>query len=127
MSIPPLVLTHERAMRLLDYIQAYRRLALTQLLPSQDRNTHQRRLQGLQGKLIPALERLPAGSPYMLPLTREDIAALLAMVTDLRTRQVQEPASEQRDATLLDLIALKAILDKLGRAGTPAYPTRSLL
>jgi hypothetical protein len=124
MSIPPLVLTQERATRLLGSIQAYRRLALTQRVPSQERNLWQRHLQGMQGKLLPDLERLPPGSSIALRLSREDIAALLVMVRELSLQHAREGASEQRDAMLVDLVSLKATLEKLAVSG-PA--TRSSL
>lgn len=113
-TIAPLVLTRERVTRLLSYIQEYRRLVLTRVAPSQERNARQRLLQALQGKLLHDLEQAESpGARYHLALSGDEQAALHAMVSDLRARAVQEPASSQRDRVLVDLTALKQVIEKL--------------
>lgn len=111
MGIPPLALTHERATRLLTYIQTYRRYALTQIAPSTERNTNQRQLQALQGKLIQEMDKPSA--IHSFALTGEEVKALHTMVSDLLQLTAREAASDQRSATLIDLTALKSLVEQL--------------
>lgn len=113
-TIAPLVLTRERVTCLLSYIQEYRRLVLTRSAPSQERNARQRLLQALQGRLLHDLGQAESpGARYHLALSSEEQAALHTMVSDLRALKVQESASSQRDRVLVDLTALKQVIEKL--------------
>ena len=123
MGIPPLVLTQEQATSLLTHIQAYRRYALTQLAPSTERNTNQRQLQALQGKLID--EKGQQSAVYLF-FTREEVSALKQMVADLLVLTAREPATDQRDATLHDLVTLKTMVEKLWVYGQGHSYTRTL-
>lgn len=124
MSIPPFVLTKDQATRLLAYIQTYRRHVLTQLAPSTDRNTIQRHLQALQGKLIHEMDQQSAVAH--LALSSEERGALQTMVADFLQVTAQEPATAQRDATLHDLAALKATLEKLSLDGPGRHYTHTI-
>ncbi|HEU5375774.1 MAG TPA: hypothetical protein VFV38_10075, partial [Ktedonobacteraceae bacterium] len=101
-------LTREQAQRLHSYLQAYRQYALTAFLPSTRRNTTLRLLQGLQGKLIEALDQ-PL-TPLQVRVTSEERGALTAMVTELLMLYATQPESQERLATLADLAALKSSL-----------------
>jgi hypothetical protein len=127
MNMPPLSLTQERATRLLAYVQMYRRLALTQIAPSTERNAIQRQLQALQGKLMHREEREQQETIYHLSVTSEDIAALKTMVADLLVLTTREPATVQRDITLVDLASLKGTLEKLSLYGQKKSYTKTLL
>jgi hypothetical protein len=124
--LPPLPLTQERVQRLLTYIQEYRRLVLTQLAPSQERNTQQRLLQALQGKLLAAGEREQQGALSLLSLTSEEVNALQTMVLDLRARKAREPATPQRDRMIVDLSALKVALEQVALCGPKHRLTQRL-
>lgn len=113
MSNFPFTLTKEQATRLLVYLQTYRRHVLTEIPPSADRNTIQRYLQALQGKLISQMDQQSVMVP--LALTHEELGALKTMVADVLRVTQRELATEQRDALLQDLSALKAALAQLTR------------
>lgn len=126
MGISSLFLDKEQTKRLLGYIQEYRRYTLTQLPPSVERNIHQRLLQALQGRLIQESEQ-EHHTTLSLELTNEEKMILKAMVTDLRLLKIQEPASHDRDAIIVDLTNLKGALEKLSVPEQPKRFTRSFL
>jgi hypothetical protein len=122
---PPLALTREQASRLLVYLQDYRRLALTHLAPSQERNTNQRLLQALQGKLIQEMDQ-PSTMHY-LSVTGEEVNALRTMVRDLLQWTTREPESDRRNAKLVDLAGLKSTIEKLAIYGPGNFSAPTLL
>src|SRR5262249_16296842 len=91
--------------------QSYRRYALTALTPSTERNTNQRLLQALQGKLITEMDQRKL--PLSFFLTSEEIKSLKTMAADLLTLTTREASSEKRTLTLLDLAELKSVLGRL--------------
>ncbi|HEU5384027.1 MAG TPA: hypothetical protein VFV38_52195 [Ktedonobacteraceae bacterium] len=107
-TAPPLTLTREQASRLQAYLQAYRRYAFAMLLPCADRNTTLRVLQTMQGKLIGVIDQKTI--PFRLVLTTEEMATLKIITAELLMLYAQESASEERNAILTDLAALKASL-----------------
>lgn len=109
MSIaPPFPLSRDQAQRLHTYIQIYRNHALTSLLPSTERNTVLRVLQGLQSKLIEMLDQGTTPSHSLaLPLTREQTMILKVAATELIALYSRRPESAERSARLSDLAALK--------------------
>ncbi|HEU5383361.1 MAG TPA: hypothetical protein VFV38_48795 [Ktedonobacteraceae bacterium] len=107
-TAPPLTLTREQASRLQAYLQTYRRYAFAAFLPGADRNTTLRVLQMMQGKLIDAIDQKIV--PFRLILTTEEMITLKAITAELLLLYTQEPASEERNAILADLAALKASL-----------------
>lgn len=123
-SVPSLLLTQGQATCLLAYIQTYRRHVLTQIAPSRDRNTIQRSLQALQGKFIQEIDQRSA--IVQLALSSEERGALRTMLADFLQVRAQEPATNQRDATLRDLATLKAIVEK-GAYGPGKHFTSSLV
>lgn len=129
MSTPPLVLTQEHATRLISYLQRYRRYLLTQVAPSAERNTIQRVLQTLQGKLIHTMDTQvrQQGVQFHFALNSEEVKVLKAMVADLLTLTVREAPSEQRDATLVDLTSLKTAVEKIAISGQRNHFTSLLL
>src|SRR5581483_3355384 len=106
-------LTPEQITRLLTYLQTSRRHILTQVPPSTERNAHQRLLQALQGRLLLERERGQHAAVVDVALSREEVMALQTMVAALLSATLQESPSQQRSATLVDLTALKAALEKL--------------
>lgn len=104
-TAPPFLLTHEQAHRLHGYIQTYRQYALTAFLPSAGRNTTLRILQTMQGKLIEVLDL--GAATLQLNLTREEMTALRAIITELLTLYARQPESNERNTVLIDLAALK--------------------
>lgn len=116
-TAPPLILTQEQAARLLAYIQMQRRHALTQLAPSAERNTNQRFLQMIQGKLIHEMDQ-PAPICYLF-LSSDEMLALKTMVADLLLLFAGYEPGEQRNGTLLDLAELKAMVEKMCRQSSP--------
>jgi hypothetical protein len=125
MIVPSLFLDQQQAARLLIYIQIYRRYTLTQVSPSAERNTAQRVLQALQGRLIQEREQQPQ-QPLALALTTEERTTLTTMVTNLCRLKAQESPSPRRDATIVDLTELKSVLEKLARPAQPARSTQHL-
>lgn len=126
MNIPPLVLDHEQTTRLLGYIQEYRRYTLTQL-PSAERNTNQRMLQALQGRLIQESEREQQPSLSFF-FTNEEARVLKTMIADLCVLKAnQEPKTAQVYAALVDLTQLKGVFDHLSSSEHKKYSTHSLL
>ncbi len=124
MNIPPLVLDKERASRLLGYIQEYRRYTLTQP-PSADRNTYQRLLQALQGRLIQESER--ERQPFLsFSLTVEEAKALKTMVADLCLLKAQGPKTEQIYHALVDLSGLKGVLEQIYLSESRKHYTKNL-
>lgn len=109
-TAPPFLLTREQAHRLHTYIQTYRQYALAALLPSTGRNTALRLLQGMQGKLVEVLDQ-PV-TPLQLILSREEMTTLTTTITELLALYARQPKSQERDATLVDLAALKASLKR---------------
>ncbi|HEU5376585.1 MAG TPA: hypothetical protein VFV38_14200 [Ktedonobacteraceae bacterium] len=107
-TAPPLLLTREQASRLQAYLQTYRRYAFAALLPGADRNTTLRVLQTMQGKLIDVIDQKTA--PFRLVLTMEERTTLKAITAELLSLYAQESASEERNAILADLAALRASL-----------------
>lgn len=107
-TAPPLILTREQASRLQAYLQTYRRYAFAEILPGADRNITLRVLQTMQGKLITVIDQRSA--LFRLVLTPEEMTTLKAIITALLTLYAQEPASQERNAILTDLAALKASL-----------------
>jgi hypothetical protein len=110
-TLPALSLTQDQANRLHGYLQTYRHYALTQIMPSAERNNTQRLLQALQGKLIGEMDRQEI--VFCFVLTGEEVRALKTMVVGLLTFFAHESANPQRDAALVDLAALKGTLEKL--------------
>lgn len=120
MTVLPLALhlTHEWANCLLAFIRVYRRYTLTQV-PSNERNTHQRVLQALQGRLIVESEREHV---FSFLLSREEVQALQEMVHDLTMWNAQkEPKTEQTYQLLVKLTRLKRALEHY----LPSEPKRS--
>ncbi len=111
-TAPPLSLTREQARRLQGYVQTYRRYAFASLMPGTERNTTLRILQALQGKLIDVMDQKTA--LFTCTLTREEMTTLKTMTTELLLLYAKEPASDQRNAVLADLAALKARLREGG-------------
>lgn len=104
----PLTLTREQARRLQGYVQTSRRYALAALLPGTDRNALLRVLQGMQGRLLEAMDQpVPL---VQLPLSQEEMTSLRVMSNELLRLYAQEPASEQRSAILADVAAFKISL-----------------
>lgn len=110
MNHTTLQMSRERANRLLSYLQAYRRHALTQCVPSLERNTTQRALQALQGKLIHHMDQQRATLAF--PVSGEEIIALHTMVVALLQMTADEATTAQRDARLADLTSVKATLEQ---------------
>jgi hypothetical protein len=123
MTLPSLFLDQQQVGRLLSYLQAYRRYALTHLVPSAERNSTQRVLQALQGRLIQEREQQPQQT-LALALTTDERTALKTMVTSLCLLQAQEAPSASRDASLVDLTELKGVLERLA---PPHQPTRATI
>lgn len=109
-AAPPPILTREQISRLQAYVQTYRCYALVSLVPSTTRNTTLRLLQGIQGKLIDVLDQKTA--LLQLLLTTEEITTLKSVTAELLTLFAQDPASSERDGTLVDLAGLKATLER---------------
>ncbi len=108
---PPFLLSHDQAQRLHTYIQAYRTYALTSLLPSPERNTALRVLQGLQSKLIEVLDHATIPSyPLSLSFAREEAMMVKLAATELIALYSRQPEGAERIATLSDLAALKLSL-----------------
>lgn len=107
MTAPPFLLTHEQASRLQSYLQTYRRYVLSQM-PSVTRNGLLRDLQSIQGKLVALLDQ--GHTPARLVLAREEQQTVHTSVTELLVLIARQPASAERDATLVDLTALRASL-----------------
>lgn len=125
MNTPALSLDKERAKRLLAYIQEHRRSLLMQP-PSADRNTTQRELQALQGRLIHESEQ-ERQNVVFFTVTREEAQTLKTMVTDLCKLKVQEPQTDQIARSLIDLAGLKGVLEKLYPSEQKKHFTQSLL
>ncbi|HEU5379975.1 MAG TPA: hypothetical protein VFV38_31520 [Ktedonobacteraceae bacterium] len=104
----PLTLTREQATRLQGYLQTYRRYALAALLPCTDRNAILRVLQGMQGRLLEAMDQ-PV-TLVQLPLSQEEMTSLRVMSNELLRLYAQEPASQQRNTILTDVAAFKISL-----------------
>lgn len=111
-TAPPFTLDREQARRLQGYVQTYRRYAFASLLPGTERNTTLRILQAMQGKLIDVMDQRTALLTYVL--TVEEMKTLKTIITELFLLYAKEPASEQRNAVLADLAALKARLREGG-------------
>lgn len=107
-TAPPLTLTREQAGRLQAYLQTYRRYAFASLMPSVERNTTLRALQAMQGKLIDIMNQKTV--LLQLVLTAEELTTLKTIVTELLVLSAKEPGSAERNATLVDLAALRAML-----------------
>lgn len=125
MDISPLHLSREQSARLLGYVQTYRRYALTQLAPSTERNTTQRLLQALQGKLIREMDQPSA--TCSLAVNAEEVKALQTMIRDLLHLTTREAGSDQRNAMLLDLAGLKSLVEKRSTSGQGRRYTQTLL
>jgi hypothetical protein len=110
-TTPTLSLTHEQASRLQAYLQTYRRYSFGFLLPSVNRNTINRLLQTLQGKLIALLDQGIALARLLL--TTEEMSALKASIAELLLLYAKKPASAARNAILVDLAALKSCLKRV--------------
>jgi hypothetical protein len=100
-TAPPLLLNCEQARRLLTYMQAYRRSALTSMPPTQERNTTLRVVQALQGKLLALSEQHVPHVP--LSLSREEATALKAMAKSLLLFYGEQTESPDRTITVTDL------------------------
>lgn len=111
MSGPALSLDQERAKRLLTYMQEYRR-SLLMLPPSAERNTTQRELQALQGRLIHESER-ERQQMIAFPLTHEEAQALRTMVMELCRLKAQEVQTDQITRSIIDLVGLKGVVERL--------------
>lgn len=107
-TAPPLLLNSEQAERLLLYVQDYRRWALADLPPTQERNTTLRLVQALQGKLLALVDQ--EQSQVYLPLTREEVNALKAMTKSLLLLYGEKPDSLNRTMTVMDVGKLYAYL-----------------
>jgi hypothetical protein len=113
-TAPVLWLSKERAGHLQNYIYKWRQYALTTCSPSTERNTNQRVLQGLEGKIIQASDQLSAPNEHMrLFLEAHEVKSMKTMLADLLLFVAQEPQSEKRAAMLLDLAALKSALGRM--------------
>lgn len=100
-TAPPLLLSREQAERLRTYMQEYRRSALTNMPPTQERNTTLRLIQALQGKLLAQMDqKLPQVD---LILAKEDVAALKAMTKSLLQLYGKKPDSFDRTMTVTDV------------------------
>ncbi|HTK11083.1 MAG TPA: hypothetical protein VL485_28170 [Ktedonobacteraceae bacterium] len=105
---PPLQLGREQAERLLQYMQEYRRSALTSMPPTNERNTTLRQVQTLQGKLLVQLDR--AQPQIQLVLGTEDVTALIVMIKSLLLLYAEKPDSLDRRTTVTDIGKLYAYL-----------------
>lgn len=110
-TAPPLSLTHEQASHLQAYLQTFRRWVFATLAPSAERNMTLRTLQAVQGKLVALHDQKQAW--LTLVLTAEEMTVLKMSLNDLLVISAREPASHERNATLADLAALKALLERL--------------
>jgi hypothetical protein len=107
-TAPPLLLNRELAERLLLYMQEYRRSALTNMPPTQERNTVLRLIQTLQGKLLVLLDQ---EQPQVhLPLSKEEVVALKAMAKSLLLLYGGKTNSSDRMMTAADIGKLYAYL-----------------
>ena len=104
-AAPPFPLTLEQAARLQEYVQTYRRYALTALMPSTVRNNTIRILQMVQGKIIEVVDTKVAVSQIVF--TREEISTLRTVIGELLLIYVQLPESSGRNTALTDLAMLK--------------------
>ncbi|HEU5383622.1 MAG TPA: hypothetical protein VFV38_50120 [Ktedonobacteraceae bacterium] len=107
---PPFSMNHEQAQRLVSYIQTYRRYAWEYQAPSRERNELIRLLQTVQGKLMSSMDQ--RNEYIWLPLAVAETAALQTMVNDLFALYGMEPASDDRNRTIADLILLKNYLKR---------------
>jgi hypothetical protein len=100
-TAPPLLMNNEQARRLLTYMQEYRRSALTNTPPTQERNTTLRVVQALQGKLLALNEQQVL--PIPLSLSREEATALKTMAKSLLLFYGEQAESSDRTRTVTDL------------------------
>lgn len=107
---PPLLLNREQTARLFQYMQEYRHFALTNLPPTQERNTTLRLVQSLQGKLLSLASQ--GMLQVHLPLTKEEASALKAMAKSLLMSYGERPNSSDRISTIIDIGKLYAFLKK---------------
>jgi hypothetical protein len=124
MYVPTLSLDQERAKRLLGYMQEYRRSLLTQP-PSAERNTIQRELQALQGRLIHESER-ERPSVIAFSVTREEAQTLKTMTRELCQLKAQAVQTDQIARSLIDLVGLKGVLERLYPSELRKHYTQSL-
>lgn len=124
MYVPALSLDQERAKRLLGYMQEYRRSLLAQP-PSAERNTTQRELQALQGRLIHESER-ERQSVIAFSVTREEVQTLKAMIRELCQLKAQAVQTDQIARSLIDLAGLKGVLERLYPSELRKHYTQSL-
>ncbi|HEY4387456.1 MAG TPA: hypothetical protein VGN34_23620 [Ktedonobacteraceae bacterium] len=110
---PPLQLGREQAERLLQYMQEYRRSALTSMPPTHERNTTLRLVQALQGKLLALLDQ--EQPQIQLVLDTEDVTALRAMIKSLLLLYGEKPDSLDRMMTVTDIGKLYAYLKRTYR------------
>lgn len=112
----PLTLTREQARRLHCYAQTYRHYAYACLPPSEKRNMTLRILQGMQGKLVAALDQCTA--LLTCSLTAEEFATVKKITEELRLLYFQEPETTERNAIMDDLEALKQMLERSEEGGS---------
>ena len=105
-----LQLTRAQAGRLHAYLQRYRHVLLTTRLSCPQRNQRVRIVQSVQGRLIKTLDQSTSLSHLLL--AHEEVATLHILAAELLLLYAQEPPSEQREATLTDLAALKVHLKR---------------
>lgn len=108
-TAPSLEFNCEQATRLQGYLQTYRRYAFTSLMPCTERNRTLRSLQTMQSKLIALLDQPATRLPFVL--THEEMTTLPAIISTLLVLCARRPACPERDATLVDLAALKAKIE----------------
>lgn len=107
-TAPPLLLTREQGRRLQAYLQTYRRYAFALLMPSTERNTTLRVLQGMQGKLVELIDQKTTPLPFVL--TGEELVLLKVIIVEVLKLVAQEPNGPERNAALVDLADLKGHL-----------------
>jgi hypothetical protein len=107
-TAPPLQISREQAERLLQYMQEYRRYALTTIQPTQERNTTLRLIQALQGRLLALVDQ--ASLQVHLSLTKEEANALKAMTKGLLLLYGEKSDSSERTRAITDVGRLHTYL-----------------
>lgn len=110
-TAPPLQISREQAERLLQYMQEYRRYALTSIPPTQERNTTLRLIQALQGRLLALVDQ--TSLLVHLFLTKEEAIALKAMAKESLLLYGKKPDSLERTRTITDVGGLYTHLKQI--------------
>lgn len=92
-------------------MQEYRRSTLATTPPTQERNATLRLIQTLQGRLLVLVDQ--GQMPISLPLAKEEVRALKAMVKGLLFLYGEKPASADRTMTITDVGKLYAYLKQI--------------